>query len=76
LRSPSPLGGVAIRCGSCIETCAERALEEVVEFLNVARAMQGCPGEAWALRVLEIFTDLVERRVTPQKAAETNECRD
>jgi len=71
---------VAIRCEPCIEMYAERALEEgatfeeVVEFLNVAMAMQGCPGEAWTLKALEIFTDLGERRVPPPTSAEADGC--
>ena len=59
---------VAIRCEPCIEMYVGRALEEgatyeeVVEFLNVAMAMQGCPGEAWALKALNIFHRLSEGR--------------
>lgn len=59
---------VAIRCEPCIEMYVGRALEqgatyeEVVEFLNVAMAMQGCPGEAWALKALYIFQRLSEAR--------------
>jgi len=59
---------VTIRCEPCIEMYAGRALEEgatyeeVVEFLNVAIAMQGCPGEAWALKALNIFQRLSEGR--------------
>ncbi len=59
---------VAIRCEPCIEMYVGRALEEratneeVVEFLNVAMAMQGCPGEAWALEALNIFERLWEGR--------------
>ncbi len=52
---------VAIRCEPCIEMYVERAIEEgatyeeIVEFLNLAMAMQGCPGEAWALKALDIY---------------------
>lgn len=59
---------VAIRCEPCIEMYVGRAIEdgatyeEVVEFLNVAMAMQGCPGEAWALKALNIFQRLSEGR--------------
>lgn len=59
---------VAIRCEPCVEMYIERAVdagatfEEVVEFLNVAMAMQGCPGEAWALKALDLFQRLAEPR--------------
>ncbi len=65
---------VAIRCEPCVEMCVERAIdaevtfEEVVEFLNVAMAMQGCPGEAWALKALELFDRLAGLRATERKA--------
>ncbi len=61
---------VAIRCEPCVEMYIERAseagatFEEVVEFLNVAMAMQGCPGEAWALKALELCSRLSETRET------------
>jgi len=59
---------VAIRCEPCIEMYVERAIkegatsEEIVEFLNLAMAMQGCPGEAWALKALEIYERLAAGR--------------
>lgn len=55
---------VSIRCEPCIKMYVEKALglgateEEVVEFLNVAMAMQGCPGEAWALKAYRMFLDM------------------
>lgn len=66
---------VAIRCEPCIEMYVERAVEEgasyeeVVEFLNIAMAMQGCPGEAWALKALALFDQLIKGR--PADANET-----
>lgn len=71
---------VAIRCEPCVEMYVERAaeagatFEEVVEFLNVAMAMQGCPGEAWALKALALFSRLSENRqrspaVNPEDAS-------
>ncbi len=51
----------AIRCQPCIDSYASKAVEEdateaeVVEVLNVAMAMQGCAGEAWALKAFEAY---------------------
>lgn len=50
---------VAIRCEPCIrayvtklkEECGVRQ-EEIVEILEVAMVMQGCPGEEWAIKAL------------------------
>lgn len=59
---------VAIRCEPCIRAYVEWAgksgatKEELVEFLNVAMAMQGCPGEEWALKALAAYEELVERQ--------------
>jgi AhpD family alkylhydroperoxidase len=55
---------VTIRCEPCIKTYVEKSLDlgvteqELIEFLNVAMAMQGCPGEAWALKAYKIFLDM------------------
>ncbi len=52
---------VAIRCEPCIKAYAQMAKdrgvteEELVEFLNVAMTMQGCPGEEWAIKALVAF---------------------
>jgi AhpD family alkylhydroperoxidase len=57
---------VAIRCEPCIRAYVEWAgksgatKEELVEFLNVAMAMQGCPGEEWALKALAAYEELVD----------------
>ena len=29
--------------------------QELIEFLNVAVTMQGCPGEEWAIKALAAF---------------------
>jgi len=71
---------VAIRCEPCIEMYAKRAaeegvvFEELVEFLNIAMAMQGCPGEAWALKAVKAFTSLEERRTAPSSVGEDESC--
>lgn len=36
---------------------------ELVEFLNVAMTMQGCPGEEWALKAFQAYREVVEGRV-------------
>lgn len=70
---------VAIRCEPCIRMYVESALEEgvteeeVVEFLNVAMAMQGCPGEAWALKAYRMFLDLAQGE-SPVEAEDFDAC--
>lgn len=57
---------VAIRCEPCIRAYVEWAAKEgatkveIVEFLNVAITMQGCPGEEWAIKALQAYHELVE----------------
>ena len=59
---------VAIRCEPCIKAYVEWSAkegatkEEIVEFLNVAITMQGCPGEEWAIKALMAYHQLVEDR--------------
>ncbi|MEK7331542.1 MAG: carboxymuconolactone decarboxylase family protein [Candidatus Eisenbacteria bacterium] len=59
---------VVIRCEPCIRAYVEWAAkkgatkEELVEFLNVAMTMQGCPGEEWALKALRAYDELIEGR--------------
>jgi AhpD family alkylhydroperoxidase len=59
---------VVIRCEPCIRAYVEWAAkkgatkEELVEFLNVAMTMQGCPGEEWALKALQAYDELIEGR--------------
>jgi AhpD family alkylhydroperoxidase len=58
------VASVILRCEPCIQAYAEKAREagaeeaEVIEFLNVAMAMQGCPGEEWALKALAAFRNV------------------
>ncbi len=69
---------VAIRCEPCIEMYVERAIEEgatydeIVEFLNLAMAMQGCPGEAWALKALDIYERIAAGRSKQRGAGEAH----
>ncbi len=73
---------VAIRCEPCIEMYVARAaeegatFEEVVEFLNVAMAMQGCPGEAWALKALTMYDHRENRRLVRPDLGEPDSCCD
>lgn len=56
---------VAIRCEPCIRAYVKMALDqgatqqELIEFLNVAMTMQGCPGEEWALKAYALYKELV-----------------
>jgi AhpD family alkylhydroperoxidase len=61
---------VALRCEPCIRAYVEWAGKkgatktELVEFLNVAMAMQGCPGEEWSLKALGAWEELIEGSAT------------
>ncbi|RMH02822.1 MAG: carboxymuconolactone decarboxylase family protein [Nitrospirae bacterium] len=52
---------IALRCEPCIQAYVKMAVdrgisqEELIEFLEVAMAMQGCPGEEWAVKAYEIY---------------------
>lgn len=52
---------IVIRCEPCIRAYVGMAVEkgitqeELVELLNVAMTMQGCPGEEWALKAYAIY---------------------
>lgn len=60
---------VAIRCEPCIRAYVQMALEagateaELIEFLNVAITMQGCPGEEWALKAFQAYREIAQRTV-------------
>ncbi len=65
---------VALRCEPCIRAYVGQAVEagatdaELIEFLNVAITMQGCPGEEWALKAWAAYRDFVDgskRRPAP-----------
>lgn len=59
---------IAIRCEPCIRAYVQMAVEkgiaqeELIEFLEVAMTMQGCPGEEWALKAYAVYKDCVSRR--------------
>jgi AhpD family alkylhydroperoxidase len=54
---------IAIRCEPCIRAYVEMAYEkgvtqeELIEFLEVAMTMQGCPGEEWALKAWAAYKE-------------------
>ena len=56
---------IAIRCEPCIRAYVKMAVErgaskeEMIEFLNVAITMQGCPGEEWAIRAYAAYKEIV-----------------
>lgn len=56
---------IVIRCEPCIRAYVRMACEkgvsqeELIEFLEVAMTMQGCPGEEWALKAYKVYKDQV-----------------
>jgi alkylhydroperoxidase/carboxymuconolactone decarboxylase family protein YurZ len=56
---------IAIRCEPCIRAYVQMACdkgimqEELIEFLEVAMTMQGCPGEEWALKAYKVYKEHV-----------------
>jgi len=61
---------VVIKCEPCIKAYVEMARdkygvsqEELIEFLNVAMTMGGCPGEEWALKALRYWEGVAGTQV-------------
>jgi alkylhydroperoxidase/carboxymuconolactone decarboxylase family protein YurZ len=56
---------IAIRCEPCLRAYVEMVCEkgvsqqELIEFLEVAMTMQGCPGEQWALKAYRMYKECV-----------------
>src|SRR3989442_198160 len=56
---------VAIGCEPCIRAYVQMAHEkvitqaELIEFLEVAMTMQGCPGEEWALKAYAAYKECI-----------------
>lgn len=56
---------IAIRCAPCIRAYVQMACdkgitqEELIEFLEVAMTMQGCPGEEWALKAWTTYKESI-----------------
>lgn len=65
---------IAIRCEPCIRAYVRMAYDkgishdELVEFLEVAMTMQGCPGEEWALKAYAAYKECVrgDRSASPE----------
>ncbi len=57
---------IAIRCEPCIQAYVQMAVDkgisqqELVEFLEVAMTMQGCPGEEWALKAYALYKECLD----------------
>ncbi len=62
---------IAIRCEPCIRSYVRMAhekgstQEELIEFLDVAITMQGCPGEEWALKAYAAYQECLDHGLTP-----------
>lgn len=67
---------IAIRCEPCIRAYVRMAYrqgitqEELVEFLEVAMTMQGCPGEEWALKAYAAYKGCLDN----QSGVEASAC--
>lgn len=61
---------IAIRCEPCIQAYVQMAVDkgisqqELIEFLEVAMTMQGCPGEEWALKAYAAYKECLNREQT------------
>lgn len=62
---------IAIRCEPCIRAYVRMAhdkgasQDELIEFLEVAMTMQGCPGEEWALKAYAVYRESVDHGPSP-----------
>lgn len=60
-----------IKCEPCVRMYVEKAIglgvtrEEMIEILNVAMAMGGCPGEAWVHKALLLYESQAQKRPVP-----------
>lgn len=61
---------IAIRCEPCIQAYVRMAADkeisqqELIEFIEVAMTMQGCPGEEWALKAYAAYKGCLDREKT------------
>jgi AhpD family alkylhydroperoxidase len=66
---------IAIRCEPCIRAYVRMACdqgitqEELIEFLEVAMTMQGCPGEEWALKAYAAYKECLAGEATEDLSA-------
>ncbi len=62
---------IAIRCEPCIQAYVQMAVDkgisqqELVEFLEIAMTMQGCPGEEWALKAYVWYKECLDHGPNP-----------
>ncbi len=69
---------IAIRCEPCIRAYMKMAYEkgvtqeELIEFLEVAMTMQGCPGEEWALKAYGAYKQCLSEPSSEQGACCTH----
>lgn len=62
---------IAIRCEPCIRAYVQMAMDkgisqdELIEFLEVAMTMQGCPGEEWALKAYALYKECLDQGSSP-----------
>ena len=65
---------IAIRCEPCIRAYVQMAREkgvtqeELIEFLEVAITMQGCPGEEWALKAYAAYKECLDGKPEPDRS--------
>jgi AhpD family alkylhydroperoxidase len=61
---------IAIRCEPCIRAYVRMACdrgisqEELIVFLEVAKIMQSCPGEEWAVKACAAYKDCLAGEAT------------
>ena len=66
---------IAIRCEPCIRAYVGMAVEkgisrdELIEFLEVAMTMQGCPGEEWAIKAYAVYKEAMSEQRSDQPEA-------
>ena len=59
---------ITLRCEPCIQGYVKMAYdtgiaqEELIEFLEVAMTMQGCPGEEWSVKAYQAYKELVTEK--------------
>lgn len=67
---------IAIRCEPCICAYVRMAVEkgmtqeELIEFLEVAMTMQGCPGEEWASKAYKAYKE----HTSGSRSSESSTC--
>ncbi len=67
---------IALRCEPCIRAYVQMACDkgitrdELIEFLEVAMTMQGCPGEEWALKAWMAYKE----SINGEQAASSEAC--